>query len=135
MSNLDYICIKHGQSISYKGDENILRKALGILKEDGVYAMFLWLESKDKDKDKKIRDEIIKMLNEDKIKNYLLGYSGETPNSFSNDFEGFCKNLRTISQDKDINKLFFLKKVLERTLTYALYHVKVKEDEKNVSMP
>jgi hypothetical protein len=129
MSNLDYICIKHSQSISCKGDENILRKALGILKEDGVYAMFLWLESKDE----KIRGEIIELLNEDKIKNYLLEDSGESSKNFSIDFKDFCKKLSIVSQD--INKLFFLKKILERTLTYALYHVKVKKDEKNVSMP
>ena len=40
MTNLDYICAKIGQNLIVKADENIFRKALGILQEDGVY-MFL----------------------------------------------------------------------------------------------
>jgi len=125
MTNLDYICMKYGQSISNtKDDENILRKALGVLKEDGIYAMFLWIESKSKDSD--TRGNIVNLLNEDNIKDYLLGNSG----NFTNDFKDFCTKLRDVS--KSINKLFFLKKILERTLTYALYHKKVKEDKKDV---
>ncbi|HOQ37985.1 MAG TPA: hypothetical protein PLR73_09790 [Acetivibrio sp.] len=51
MINLDYMCMKHAQMIAnsvetsdsknIKDLERNLRKALGVLKEDGVYAMFL----------------------------------------------------------------------------------------------
>ena len=119
MINLDYICAKIGQNLIVKADENIFRKALGILQEDGVYAMFLWLEKEDS----KIRKKLNNLLNENEITSKLLSDS----KSFPDDFEGFCEKLQEVA--KDIDKLLFLKKILERTLTYALYHAKIKEEE------
>jgi len=118
ISNLDYLCIKHGQEIGLDGDKTKLQKALGVLREDGVYAMFLWVE----DKDKNTRGKLISLLNEESIKKYLNDSS-----SFSDDFTNLCEKLKGVAQD--IDKLLFLKKILERTLTYALYHAKVKDDE------
>jgi len=112
MTNLDYICAKIGQNLIVKADENIFRKALGILQEDGVYAMFLWLEKEDS----KIRKKLNNLLNENEITSKLLSDS----KSFPDDFQEVAK---------DIDKLLFLKKILERTLTYALYHAKIKEEE------
>ncbi len=119
MINLDYICAKIGQNLIVKADENIFRKALGILQEDGVYAMFLWLEKEDS----KIRKKLNNLLNENEITSKLLSDS----KSFPDDFKGFCEKLQEVA--KDIDKLLFLKKILERTLTYALYHAKIKEEE------
>ncbi len=116
MKNLDYLCIKYGQQMA-KDSENTIRNALGVLQEDGVYAMFLWLESKDRE----IRKKIIPLLNEEEIKKYLL-------NDFQNFPEGFMEfseKLKYIA--KDVDKLLFTKKILERTLTYALYHAKIGE--------
>lgn len=121
MINLDYLCAKTGQEIGGKTDRSILQKALGVLNEDGVYAMFLWLE--DKDKNKKVREKLTLMLNEESIRNHLFCDSSK----FSEDFKGFCEKLIEVA--KDIDKLLFLKMVLERTLTYALYHAKIKEPE------
>ncbi len=125
MINLDYLCAKIGQEIGENSNEAPLRKALGILQEDGVYAMFLWLEKEDNN----IREKLNDLLNNEEIKKYLLQDSEDFPQ----DFKGFCERLREVSQD--IDKLFFLKKILERSLTYALYHSKVKDikkEEKNV---
>lgn len=122
MINLDYLCADIGQKIGEETDKTILQKALGVLREDGVYAMFLWLEYKDKDKN--TRKNLIALLNEENIKKYLLQDS-----SFQEDFKQFCEKLKEVTQD--INKLFFMKKILERTLTYALYHAKVR-GENNV---
>ena len=124
MYNLDYGCMKCAQSIinsskKLKTLENDLKKAIGVLQEDGVYAMFLWLESKDK----AIRLRLIKLLNESEIKMYLLNDSEK----FDDDFTKFCENLMEVA--KDIDKLFFMKKILERTLTYALYHAKTGEKD------
>lgn len=134
MINLDYKCMEYAQKIlkSVNNDEKkvkelekILRKALGVLREDGVYAMFLWLEYKDKDRD--TRKKLIDLLNEKEIKKYLLQ---DRDSSFSKeDFKEFCEELKKVAEV--INKLFFMKKILERTLTYALYHAKVK-GENNV---
>ena len=123
MLNLDYRCMEYGQKISKISDSNLennLRKALGVLQEDGVYAMFLWLE--EKDKSKTIRKKLTELINEGEIKKYFLNDS----ESFNiEDFNKFCEKLREIA--KDIDKLFFMKKLLARTLTYALYHAKIGE--------
>jgi len=118
MKNLDYICIKHGQKLD-KSDTT-LRKALGVLNEDGIYAMFLWLENENSE----IRiKQLIPLLNDNGIKPYLI----EKDTHFKEDFKDFCEQLSNISED--IDKLFFMKKVLERTLTYGLYHAKIKSGE------
>jgi len=124
MINLDYLCAKTGQEIGGETDRSILQKALGVLHEDGIYAMFLWLEEKETKKEKyKVRKKLTCMLNEDKIRNHLFSDSS----TFSEDFKEFCAKLIEVA--KDIDKLFFLKMILERTLTYALYHAKIKEPE------
>lgn len=117
MENLDFICIKYGQQIPDKDSENIIRKALGVLKEDGVYAMFLWLETKGNGLLKKLTP----LLNEPIIKKSLLNES----DIFPDDFKGMTEKLRDIAND--IDKLLFLKKILERTLIYALYHSKINQ--------
>lgn len=123
MTNLDYICAKTGQDLA-KVEENTIRKALGVIREDGVYAMFLWLENKDENKT--AREELTKLLNHNEIKNYLLTNN----KSFSQgDFNSFIKDLTEVTQD--IDKLFFLKKILERTLTYGLYHSKLNQNKKD----
>lgn len=133
MINLDYICMKHAQTIANSVEmtdskkakelERNLRKALGILKEDGVYAMFLWLE----DKAKETVSNLTSLLNEDdgniKIYEYLLNNGKK----FETDFDKLCENLKIVAQN--IDKLLFMKKILERTLIYSLHHVKVKAGE------
>jgi len=128
MLNLDYECIKCAQNIvnsigkgadkKVKELENNLRKALGVLQEDGVYAMFIWLEKEDKEKN--VRKNLVGLLNEAKIRRHLLDGSGEFAEE---DFSKFCEKLGEVA--KDIDKLLFTKKLLERTLTYALYHAKI----------
>ena len=123
MINLDYLCTKIGQEIGEmkkERNESTLRKALGILQEDGVYAMFLWLEKENSGIRKKLTTEL---NGSDIVKKYLL----QNSEGFRDDFKEFCKDLSELSQD--IDKLFFLKKILERSLTYALYHAKVKGEE------
>lgn len=112
MTNLDYICAKIGQNLveNEKIKENTLRKALGILQEDGVYAMFLWLENKDNE----IRTKLNSLLNEKEITSKLLSDS----KSFPDDFKGFCEKLQEVA--KDIDKLLFLKKSLN-ALSPMLY--------------
>jgi len=126
MLNLDYRCMEYGQKIGKISDsklENNLRKALGVLQEDGVYAMFLWLEKNASD----IRKELVEFFNKEdertsvKLSNYLLNEEKK----FSQNFDEFCRNLQEVAID--IDKLLFMKKLLERILTYALYHAKSKE--------
>lgn len=134
MINLDYYCMKYGQKISniQEGQEtkkqkehlNNIRKALGVLKEDGVYAMFLWLEHKDKGDIRK--NGFLPLLNdEDDIKELFI----DKNDSFSSDFESMCSKIQEIAKEKNLDKLLLFKKLLERTLTYALYHTKVRAGE------
>ena len=56
MINLDYLCMKYGHEIAEcegkKTDkENLVTKALGVLQENGPYAMFLYLEGQKKTKE------------------------------------------------------------------------------------
>ena len=120
MINLDYICIKTGQEIGKETDKNILQKSLGILQEDGVYAMFLWLENKAKIDN--VRNKFVELFKNKLLKQYF----GQFSNSTEKDFESFCKILAEIA--KDIDKLLFMKKIIERTLTYAYYHARGKEE-------
>lgn len=121
MLNLDYICMQCAQKIDVNSDRNLanhLRKALGVLQEDGVYAMFLWLEDKEK---KRVREELIDMLNRPEIRECLL----EDSSSFPDSFKEFCERLRDVA--RDIYKLLFMKRLIERTLIYSLYHAKAGE--------
>ena len=128
MLNLDYRCMEYGQKIGKISDSNLesnLRKALGVLQEDGVYAMFLWLEKNASD----VRKELVELFNKEdenthvKLSNYFL----KSNKSFSQDFDEFCNDLREVAID--IDKLLFMKKLLERTVTYALYHARAKRDK------
>lgn len=129
MLNLDYRCMEYGQKIGKISDSNLesnLRKALGVLQEDGVYAMFLWLEKNASD----VRKELVELFNKEdetthvKLSNYFL----KSNKSFSqDDFDEFCNDLREVAID--IDKLLFMKKLLERTVTYALYHARAKRDK------
>lgn len=110
------------QKININSNKNLannLKKALGILQEDGIYAMFLWLE--EKENKKIIRKKLTDMLNKPEIKKCLLTGSS----NFSDDFKQFCEKLREIAED--IDKLLFMKKLIERTLIYSLYHAKIGE--------
>jgi len=132
MINLDYYCMKYGQKIgSMQGDQetkkqkehlNNIRKALGVLKEDGVYAMFLWLEHKDKGDIRK--NGFLPLLNdENDVKELFI----DKNDSFPSGFEGLCSKIQEIA--KNLDKLLLFKSLLERTLTYALYHTKVRVGE------
>ncbi len=123
MINLDFYCMQYGQKLGMRKEgkskekkqhENNIRDALAVLTEDGVYAMFVWLESK---KLSEIRVGLRELMSDAEIKKYLL--NGK---NLGEEFDEFCENLQEIARDLD--KLLFLKKILERTLTYALYHAK-----------
>jgi len=135
MLNLDYRCMECAQKIvksidksdskKMKDLENNLRKALGVLQEDGVYAIFLWLEKNASD----VRKELVEFFNKEDEKTHvrLSSYFLNGGKRFHLDFDKFCNDLREVAMD--IDKFLFMKKLLERTLTYALYHARAKRDK------
>ena len=116
MTNIDYLCIKTGQEIGKVTDKNDLQKSLGVLQEDGVYAMFLWLEKKDKNSN--IRKKFVELFKEKRLEPYF----GAHFKLESDYFLSFCNAITEITED--IDKLLFMKKIIERTLTYAYYHAR-----------
>jgi len=82
--------------------KNEIEKTLGVLANDGVYAYWVYCQSK------KITDIFI-----DKIKSLMKVVSNETDN------QKFFQNL-----SKDLTQLLFFKEILEKALTYARYHAK-----------
>jgi len=120
--NLDATCARYGWNIaSGTKDDTLINKALGVLQEQGVYALFLFLKSRgsnEKDKADQIRDKCWKLLTKT-IK------SLENKEWKSNDWPQVLReNLLS-----DIDSLFFAYQLLEQTLIYARYHAKsLKED-------
>ena len=92
--------------------ENSLRKVLGILSREGVFASIIWIESKeDEESYRAIKYQISKFLHE------IFRDSR---------FSGNPDNLREeiLSVCNDISQMFFVKQILEQTLTYALYRAR-----------
>ena len=88
--------------------ENSLRKVLGILSREGVFASIIWIESKeDEESYRAIKYQISKFLHE----------------IFRDRFSGSPDNLREeiLSVCNDISLMFFIKQILEQMLTYTLY--------------
>jgi len=95
-------------------DKNTLQKLLGVLASDGVYAMWVYAKDKFKKENNKKR-QIAKLINN------LNDYIKITEENEIND--NYFKNLAS-----DLNKLLFMKDLLERVFIYALYHAKAKGD-------
>lgn len=113
-NNLDRLCFGHGIEIA-NGDqdvENIVQNSLGVVQEDGIFALKLYLKSEN-EKTSRENKEAIKKLNE-KIGNLLSKF--ELTEDFSK------KELKKLGNN--IDNLFLAKELIERTLVYARYHAK-----------
>ncbi len=118
MEILDMECAECGYELSQEcidNDDSFLRNALGVLKEDGLYAFFLFLSAKDKDKGQKISKRLFEFL---KQKPPLQDAGQEYTDLFKAIREKWADNLPS---------LLFAKELIERVMVYAIYHVKAKE--------
>lgn len=113
---LDMECAKKGCEISDKSDEAILRKSLGVLQEDGVYAFFLFLKYK----------------NEEGIINKLYDFLKQD-NILKDKFGGETDTLKAVREKlaDNLDQLFFVKELLERVIIYALYHSRSKDQNES----
>jgi hypothetical protein len=135
-NNLDLLCAEFGQKIAEKvKDENIIRDALSVLQEDGIYACFLYLLSKgDKKSEEDKKSKEYKMR---ELKDSLWKFLKHNRNPISrinriSSFEKIEKNniyeaLSPLSNS--LEDLLFAKELLERTLIYARYHAKAYGEE------
>jgi hypothetical protein len=118
VQNLDAACAKLGAKLASSGNkdsENSITKALGVLEEQGVYALFLYLHAREKQWGRTTSNELATFLRQNPSQqNALLG-----PNQ--NNGEVFAA-LQALAADLD--KLLFARDLLHRALVYARYHAK-----------
>ncbi|WP_202695648.1 hypothetical protein [Petrotoga sp. 8T1HF07.NaAc.6.1] len=89
---------------------NEIDKALGVLVNDGVYAYYVYVKSKN------ISDVFLDLLGD------LQKFVDNTEEK--KEWEDYFQEL-----SKDLNKLLFFRELLEKVLIYARYHAKAKENK------
>lgn len=113
MKNLDFACAKLGKELADKGVEKaLLTNALAVLEEQGVYAAFLFLDSRGKEPGKNVSKASAEFLRKTPSASPLLGNGDVFP------------ALQKLAEDLD--RLLFARDLLRQAFVYALYHVKAK---------
>jgi len=113
LKNLDAECAKTGSALvknngSAKEIENSITKALGVLEEQGVYAMFLYLHAREKGK-----------FSED-LMNFLETHvNGDWHQTTNKDLFGKLQKL-----SENLDNLLFARDILHQALVYGRYHAK-----------
>jgi len=123
--NLETVCAECGMKlVSWASGkeqvaicENLINKALGILVENGFYAMGVYLTSrKDKEKDgaKHILRELMTMLSENPVKLMKSGFAGKV--------EADLDVIREVTEN--LPRLMLARRLAENALTFGRYHCK-----------
>lgn len=109
-NNIDFIAAKSGFEIVEKaknagrGDiETSVNKSLGVLSSNGIYALWLFIQSEE-------LDEIINLINI--LTNFGIELNGSNPEDI------------IINLSNDVNILLFINDLIEKTLIYARYRAK-----------
>ncbi|MGA2985775.1 MAG: hypothetical protein ABSG32_18355 [Terriglobia bacterium] len=144
--NLDQLCARYGYEIaSSTRDENHITRSLGVLQEDGVYAFFLYQESK-RGKSTGAKGSKRADGKKEDVKSVAAQGSGKT-NDSATALSSLCAQMLrdpTVSilptgddtfeavrkLADDLNGLLLAKRLLEQTLIYARYHAKALEPAK-----
>ena len=121
MKNVDMICAEHSSKIARidKLSEPLVNKSLGVLQEDGVYAFFLFLAAQAKGEKNTPAYCIQKDIFD------LLKVFFQSIKDSQEDILSIVRN----NLAEDLNDLFLARDIIERTLVYARYHLKAKEDQ------
>jgi len=142
--NLDRLCARYGWEMAKacceawgrNNAENHITKSLGVLQEDGVYAFFLYQNSRAKKekKDHQAQGEsgVARALS---AAAHALLQAAEIP-AFKGAFTDIANSLQAIRGDNtstgladDLDSLLLAKRLLEQALIYARYHAKGLEGE------
>jgi len=110
--NLDAVCAALGRKLGTSGDKpkdtaNSITKALGVLEEQGVYALFLYLHARENGK---FSEDLMNFLRND-----MQLIQGEKKDEPFGALEELAKNL---------DDLLFARELLHQVLVYARYHAK-----------
>jgi hypothetical protein len=127
--NLDQKAAQFAQKIVNDGKdaklENQVTKALGVLQEQGVYALLLFIFSENDKAAKAIYNNFITLLNEIGLKDkdgkelYLDNKNSKDKNFFQYVLKFFSDNILN-----NLDHLFLVRDIYEQTLTYARYGAK-----------
>lgn len=119
MENLDLRCAELGKQLAdLQGvDETLLRDALAVLEEQGVYAYFLFLRNR-RGREQRPAEVVC-----DKSAAFLQKTPSGAPLIGKGDL---WQELQQLS--KDLDKLLFARDLLRQTLVYARYHAKAHEN-------
>jgi len=99
--------------------KNEVNKLLGILSNDGVYAMWVYAKAEKNINEK----ELMKQIN--------LIFNIVDQDKMNSNSENFLKNLEYFQNfTEDLNKLLFMKDILEKVFIYARYHANAIGDQK-----
>lgn len=112
MENLDLKCAQLGERIGSSVEEKILNDSLGVLEEQGVYAFFLYVTSKNQDGS--ICKQCLEFLKKTPEDNPLI-LTDEVKDPF----------LMLADLFKDLDKLLFARDLLLKALVYSRYHAKI----------
>jgi len=129
MIHADRVCFESGSKIreklgSTKESQKVIRDAIAVLQEMGIYAQFLYLSSKH---EKGTQDSYVLLVDHESylLKNQeLLGLNIVLDGTV----EDFFESVRTSLGDS-APRIYMAKELLERTLTYALYEMRALEDK------
>ena len=128
--NLEPVCARYGMDLVtlYKDEktglddrENIVTKALGVLVENGVYAMTVFLLTCNKDKfGLHVLTSLTSLLTDDKV--HLISKKDVPPGAGRESMLARLTAMRRLTEDMET--LFMARRVLEGALTFARYHCK-----------
>jgi hypothetical protein len=123
LENMDLACARAGKTIAEKPSEelkNLLQNALAVLEEQGVYALFLFLQARGGEDGKAISKGLHAFLKETPRQAHLL----------SDDADVFAA-LQKLAEDLDT--LLLARDLLRQTLVYARYHASVPRQQEERS--
>ncbi len=128
-TNLDALAARTAQKIvdqvqQAKDLDNLATKTLGVLQENGPYAMALFLASRSREVDKKIAVVIQENLFNQEMLTALFGNGISLPSNNDGRLKFLANEVAN-----DLNRLLLLKQVWEQTLIYVRYGAKARQQE------
>jgi hypothetical protein len=143
--NLDQLAAIYSQKIVENQEkqkseiENLVTKSLGVLQENGVYAMTLYLLSRSSEKEKKLAEGILKKLidlfTDEKLKSLKLEGDAKKIINLQKPMETLQFFSNKVCDDLDT--LLLVRSLYEQVLIYARYGAKAleKKDSTGGSTP
>ncbi len=115
--NLDLACAKLGKSIAEspsKELEKLVTSALGVLEEQGLYALSLFLNMRSDSGGEDVKQKICEFLKKTPQQAPLLSDNADVSTAFQ-------------QMAEDLDKLLLARDLVRQSLVYARYHARVSQ--------